>query len=170
MAFVLWMTGLPSSGKTTIIRKLAENIKNLAILDGDELREWLSPKNFSRKGRDEHNRRVAHIAKILLEHNVPVGVSLISPYLENRETAKKIINNNKKFFEVHVKCSLEKCEERDVKGLYKKARNNEIENFTYAFFNRIFFCINKYIWIWWLFIRIINTSKVFDFIISCFFI
>ena len=130
MAFVLWMTGLPSSGKTTIIRKLAENIKNLAILDGDELREWLSPKNFSRKGRDEHNRRVAHIAKILLEHNVPVGVSLISPYLENRETAKKIINNNKKFFEVHVKCSLEKCEERDVKGLYKKARNNEIKNFT----------------------------------------
>ena len=130
MAFVLWMTGLPSSGKTTIIRKLAENIKNLAILDGDELREWLSPKNFSRKGRDEHNRRVAHIAKILLEHNVPVGVSLISPYLENRETAKKIISNDKKFFEVYVKCSLEKCEERDVKGLYKKARNNEIENFT----------------------------------------
>jgi len=124
------MTGLPSSGKTTIIRKLAENIKNLAILDGDELREWLSPKNFSRKGRDEHNKRVAHIAKILLEHNVPVGVSLISPYLENRETAKKIISNNKKFFEVYVKCSLEKCEERDVKGLYKKARNNEIENFT----------------------------------------
>jgi len=130
MTFVLWMTGLPSSGKTTIIRKLAENIKNLAILDGDELREWLSPKNFSRKGRDEHNRRVAHIAKILLEHNVPVGVSLISPYLENRETAKKIISNDKKFFEVYVKCSLEKCEERDVKGLYKKARNNEIENFT----------------------------------------
>ena len=130
MTFVLWMTGLPSSGKTTIIRKLAENIKNLAILDGDELREWLSPKNFSRKGRDEHNRRVAHIAKILLEHNVPVGVSLISPYLENRESAKKIINNNKKFFEVYVKCSLEKCEERDIKGLYKKARNNEIENFT----------------------------------------
>jgi len=130
MTFVLWMTGLPSSGKTTIIRKLAENIKNLAILDGDELREWLSPKNFSRKGRDEHNRRVAHIAKILLEHNVPVGVSLISPYLENRESAKKIINNNKKFFEVYVKCSLEKCEERDVKGLYKKARNNEIKNFT----------------------------------------
>ena len=130
MTFVLWMTGLPSSGKTTIIRKLAENIKNLAILDGDELREWLSPKNFSRKGRDEHNKRVAHIAKILLEHNVPVGVSLISPYLENRETAKKIISNNKKFFEVYVKCSLEKCEDRDVKGLYKKARYNEIEKFT----------------------------------------
>ena len=130
MAFVLWMTGLPSSGKTTIIRKLAENIKNLVILDGDELREWLSPKDFSREGRNEHNRKVAYLAKMLLKHNIPVGVSLISPYLENRETARKIINNDKKFFELYVKCSLEKCEERDVKGLYKKARNNEIENFT----------------------------------------
>ena len=130
MASVLWMTGLPSSGKTTIIRKLAENIKNLVILDGDELREWLSPKDFSREGRNEHNRKVAYLAKMLLKHNIPVGVSLISPYLENRETARKIINNDKKFFELYVKCSLEKCEERDVKGLYKKTRNNEIKNFT----------------------------------------
>jgi len=129
MNFVLWTTGLPSSGKTTIIRKLAEHIQNLAILDGDELREWLSPKDFSREGRNEHNRKVANLAKLLLEHNVPVGVSLISPYLENREIAKKIIGNNK-FFELYVKCSLEKCEERDIKGLYKKARNNEIKNFT----------------------------------------
>jgi len=130
MTFVLWMTGLPSSGKTTINRKLAENIKNLAILDGDELREWLSPKDFSREGRNEHNRKVANLAKMLLEHNVSVGVSLISPYLENRETARQIINNDKKFFELYVKCSLEKCEERDVKGLYKKARNNEVKNLT----------------------------------------
>ena len=130
MTFVLWMTGLPSSGKTTINRKLAENIKNLAILDGDELREWLSPKDFSREGRNEHNRKVANLAKMLLEHNVPVGVSLISPYLENRKTARQIINNDKKFFELYVKCSLEKCEERDVKGLYKKARNNEVKNLT----------------------------------------
>ena len=129
MTFVLWMTGLPCSGKTTIIRKLAKHIQNLAILDGDELREWLSSKDFSRKGRNEHNRKVANLAKILFEHNVPVGVSLISPYLENREIAKKIIGNNK-FFELYVKCSLEKCEERDIKGLYKKARNNEIKNFT----------------------------------------
>ena len=130
MTFVLWMTGLPCSGKTTIIRKLAKHIQNLAILDGDELREWLSSKDFSRKGRNEHNRKVANLAKILLEHGVPVGVSLISPYLENRETARKIINNNEKFFELYVKCSPEKCEERDTKGLYKKARNNEIKNFT----------------------------------------
>jgi len=129
MTFVLWTTGLPSSGKTTIIRKLTEHIQNLAVLDGDELREWLSPKDFSREGRNEHNRKVANLAKMLLDHNVPVGVSLISPYLENRETAKKIIGDNK-FFELYVKCSLEKCEERDVKGLYKKARDNEIKNFT----------------------------------------
>jgi len=130
LTFVLWLTGLPSSGKTTVVRKLAENIQNLVILDGDELREWLSPKDFSREGRNEHNRKVAYLAKMLLEHNIPVAVSLISPYLENRETARKIIGNDKKFFELHVKCSLEKCEERDVKGLYKKARSNEIENFT----------------------------------------
>ena len=129
MTFVLWMTGLSSSGKTTINRKLAEHIQNLAILDGDELREWLSQKDFSREGRNEHNRKVANLAKILFEHNGPVGVSLISPYLENREDAKKIIGDDK-FFELYVKCSLEKCEERDVKGLYKKARNNEIKNFT----------------------------------------
>ena len=130
MTFVLWMTGLPCSGKTTIIRKLAKHIQNLAILDGDELREWLSSKDFSREGRNEHNRKVANLAKILLEHGVPVGVSLISPYLENRETARKIINNNEKFFELYVKCSLEKCEERDVKGLYELARKGVIKEFT----------------------------------------
>ena len=129
MTFVLWMTGLSSSGKTTINRKLAEHIQNLAILDGDELREWLSPKDFSREGRNEHNRKVANLAKMLFEHNVPVGVSLISPYLENRETAKKIIGDDK-FFELYVKCSLEKCEERDVKGMYAKARKGEIKGFT----------------------------------------
>ena len=130
MAFALWMTGLPCSGKTTIVRKLQESIPNLAILDGDELREWLSPKDFSKEGRDEHNRKVAHLAKLLLKHNVPVGISLVSPYRINRENARAIINAGEKFFEVYVQCSLDKCEERDVKGMYKKARAGEIKNFT----------------------------------------
>jgi adenylylsulfate kinase len=130
MAFVLWMTGLPCSGKTTIVRKLQETIPNLAVLDGDELREWLSPKDFSKEGRDEHNKKVAHLAKLLLRHNVPVGVSLVSPYIVNRENARKIIDAGSKFLEVFVKCSLEKCEERDVKGMYKKARAGQIKNFT----------------------------------------
>lgn len=124
------MTGLPCSGKTTILRKLQETIPNLAMLDGDELREWLSPKDFSKEGRDEHNKKVAHLAKLLLKHKVPVGVSLVSPYVENRENARKIVGDDSKFLEVYVKCSLEKCEERDVKGMYKKARAGEIKNFT----------------------------------------
>ena len=124
------MTGLPCSGKTTIIRKLQETIPNLAVLDGDELREWLSPKDFSKEGRDEHNKKVAYLARLLLKHNVPVGVSLVSPYVENRENARKIINAGDKFSEVYVNCSLAKCEERDVKGMYKKARAGQIKNFT----------------------------------------
>ncbi len=128
-AFTIWMTGLPCAGKTTIARKLQEHIPNLAVLDGDELREWLSPKDFSKESRNEHNKRVAYLAKLLLKHEVPVAVSLISPYIENRETARRIIGDDK-FIETFVKCSLGTCEERDVKGMYKKARNNEIKNFT----------------------------------------
>ena len=88
MAFVIWMTGLPCSGKTTILRKLQETIPNLAMLDGDELREWLSPKDFSKEGRDEHNKKVAHLAKLLLKHGVPSAVSLVSPYIEQRKCTK----------------------------------------------------------------------------------
>ncbi|KAF6243564.1 adenylyl-sulfate kinase [Nitrosopumilus sp. b1] len=130
MTFVLWMTGLPCSGKTTIVKKLQQNIPNLAMLDGDELREWLSPKDFSKAGRDEHNKKVAHLAKLLLKHKVPVAVSLVSPYIENRENARKVVDAGDKFSEVYVKCSLAKCEERDVKGMYKKARAGEIKGFT----------------------------------------
>ncbi len=129
MTFVLWMTGLPCSGKTTIARKLQEFVPNLAILDGDELREWLSPKDFSKEGRNEHNRKVAHLAKLLMKHNVPVSVSLISPYFENRKSAREIIGDGN-FIETYVKCALDVCEERDVKGMYKKARNQEIKGFT----------------------------------------
>ena len=123
------MTGLPCSGKTTIASELQKHIPNLASLDGDELREWLSPKDFSREGRNEHNKRVAHLAKLFLKHKVPVSVSLISPYYENRNDAHKIIEDGK-FIETYIKCSLETCEKRDVKGMYKKARANEIKNFT----------------------------------------
>tara|TARA_B100000929_G_C15299039_1_gene349702 strand:- start:58 stop:552 length:495 start_codon:yes stop_codon:yes gene_type:complete len=123
------MTGLPCSGKTTIARKLQEVYPKLALLDGDELREWLSPKDFSRDGRNEHNRRVAHLAKLLLKHDVSVLVSLISPFNENREDARKIIGDSK-FIETYIKCPLSVCEERDAKGMYKKARLNEISNFT----------------------------------------
>ncbi|MCV0412595.1 adenylyl-sulfate kinase [Nitrosarchaeum sp.] len=128
--FVLWMTGLPCSGKTTIVKELQKDIPNLAMLDGDELREWFSPKDFSKAGRDEHNKKVAHLAKLLLKHGVPSAVSLVSPYKENRDNAREIINSGDQFAECYIKCSVEKCEQRDVKGMYAKARKGEIKGFT----------------------------------------
>jgi adenylylsulfate kinase len=128
MSFVLWFTGLPCSGKTTIANKLKEHIDNLAVLDGDSLREWFSPKDFSRQGRIDHNRRVAMLARLLMDHRVPVCVSLISPYKENRVTARQIIGD--RFIEVYAKCPLEACEKRDTKGMYSKARQGLIKNFT----------------------------------------
>ncbi len=128
--FVLWMTGLPCSGKSTLVRELRKDVPNLAMLDGDELREWFSPKDFTKNGRDEHNRKVAHLAKLLLRHGVPSAVSLISPYKENRSDAKGIINQGEQFLEVYVRCSLAECEKRDIKGMYAKARRGEITKFT----------------------------------------
>ncbi len=123
------MTGLPCSGKTTIAKKLSERILNLAILDGDEMRELLSPnEDFSKRGIITHNKKVVNIAKLLLEHNVPVCVSKISPFVENRKDARKFLANYN-FLEVYVKCSIDTCMKRDVRGMYKKARNGEISNF-----------------------------------------
>ena len=129
MSFIIWMTGLPCSGKTTIAKKLLEHIPNLAILDGDEMRELLSPnEDFSRSGIINHNKKVANIAKLLLEHDVSVCVSKISPFIENRDDARQILKDHN-FLEVYVKCSIDSCEKRDVRGMYKKARSGEMSNF-----------------------------------------
>ncbi len=129
MSFIIWMTGLPCSGKSTIAKKLSEHVHNLAILDGDEMRELLSPnEDFSRNGIISHNKKVVSIAKLLLDHNVSVCVSKISPFVENREDARKVLTNYN-FLEVYVKCSVDSCEKRDVRGMYNKARNGEISNF-----------------------------------------
>ena len=129
MSFIIWMTGLPCSGKTTIAKKLLEHIPNLAILDGDEMRELLSPnEDFSRNGIINHNKKVANIAKLLLEHDVSVCVSKISPFIENRDDARQILKDHN-FLEVYVKCSIDSCEKRDVRGMYKKARSGKMSNF-----------------------------------------
>jgi len=129
MSFIIWMTGLPCSGKTTLAKKLLEHISNLAILDGDEMRELLSPnEDFSRSGIINHNKKVANIAKLLLEHDVSVCVSKISPFIENRDDARQILKDHN-FLEVYVKCSIDSCEKRDVRGMYKKARSGEMSNF-----------------------------------------
>lgn len=127
MTFTLWMTGLPCSGKSTIASRLHDFIPNLIVLDGDEVRELFDFQDFSKNGILENNKRVACIARLLKKHNMPVCISLVSPYSEGREIAKKIINDQ--FIEVYIKCSLQTCEKRDVKGLYKKARSGRIKNF-----------------------------------------
>ena len=139
MSFVIWMTGLPCSGKTTLAKKLQENLINLEILDGDNLMDDLvagtgslsngTQTGWSKQGRLDHTKRVAYVAKLLLKHNVPVCVSVISPFKESREIARKIIDSGR-FIETYIKCSLELCRKRDVKDLYKKAENGELENLS----------------------------------------
>lgn len=131
-AIVVWMTGIPGSGKTTLAILLKnyylQNKIPVDILDGDELRKTLSSDlGFSEKDRKEHNRRVIFIAKMLLKNGVTVIVPLISPYRETRENARKEIPN---FVEIYVKASVDECKRRDPKGLYKKALAGEITNLT----------------------------------------
>ena len=122
------MTGLPCSGKTTLSKKLKEKMPNLAILDGDEIREWFSSQNFTKEGISQNNKSVAYVAKLLSDHNIPVCVALVSPYENDRKNTKSIISNNE-FLQVYLQCSNEVCEKRDVKGMYKKARGGIIKNF-----------------------------------------
>ena len=131
-AIVVWMTGIPGSGKTTLAMLLKnyylQNKIPVDILDGDELRKTLSSDlGFSEKDRKEHNRRVIFIAKLLSKNGVTVIVPLISPYRETRENARKEIPN---FVEIYVKASVDECKRRDPKGLYKKALAGEITNLT----------------------------------------
>jgi len=128
---VVWFTGLPCSGKTTIAKKLMEILqekgKDVELLDGDTVRDYIRNKDFSKEGRNKHLRYIALMAKLLAERGVIVLCSFVSPYRENRDFARSICNN---FIEVYVKASLDTCIQRDVKGMYKKALNGEIKGFT----------------------------------------
>jgi len=129
---VIWLTGIPGSGKTTLALELKKfyDQKGLPIdiLDGDEVRKTLSKDlGFSPEDRKEHNRRVIFVAQILSKNGVTTIVSLISPYRETRDFARKEIPN---FVEVWVKASVDECKKRDPKGLYKKAMAGEIKNLT----------------------------------------
>ena len=124
---VIWLTGIPGSGKTTIALELGKYYEQkglpIEILDGDEIRKTLSKDlGFSPEDRKEHNRRVIFIAQILAKNGVTTIVPLISPYRETRDFARKEIQN---FVEVWVKASVDECIKRDPKGLYKKALAGE---------------------------------------------
>jgi adenylylsulfate kinase len=131
--FCLWFTGLSGAGKTTITNILVKELRTrgskLEVLDGDIVRENLSKGlGFSKEDRDTNIRRIAFVANLLSRNGVPVITAAISPYREIRDEAREMMNG--RFVETYVKASVEACEERDVKGLYAKARSGEIKEFT----------------------------------------
>ncbi|WP_424963003.1 adenylyl-sulfate kinase [Ekhidna sp.] len=133
-AKVLWFTGLSGSGKSTLAGRFETYLHNKGyntyILDGDNIRAGLNNDlDFSEESRKENIRRIAEVSKLFVDAGVIVLTAFISPFKEDREAAKKVIGEEN-FIEIHVDCPLEVCEQRDVKGLYKKARAGEIKHFT----------------------------------------
>jgi len=130
--FTLWFTGLPSSGKSTLARKVEEILlergMNVEVLDGDEVRETLSKGlGFSKEDRDTNIRRIGFVAKVLSRNGVVAITAAISPYKDVRDEMRRAIG---RFVEVYVQCPIDVLKERDVKGLYKKALAGEIKHFT----------------------------------------
>lgn len=132
-AQTVWFTGLSGAGKSTLANALEKRLmmmgKHTMILDGDNVRHGLNNNlGFTDSDRSENIRRIAEAAKLLNDAGIIVMVSCIAPYDRDRRNAKKIIGDS--FKEIYVSTSIEECEKRDVKGLYEKARKNEIPNFT----------------------------------------
>lgn len=132
LGVTVWFTGLSGAGKTTISRAVEKELRDrgygIEILDGDIVRENLTKGlGFSKEDRDENIRRIGFVAHLLSRNGVIVLVSAISPYREMRQEVKQRIGD---FIEVYVNAPLAVCEERDVKGLYKKARAGQIKHFT----------------------------------------
>ena len=128
----LWFTGLSGSGKTTISRAVADEIKlrdrNVELLDGDVVRTHLSKGlGFSKEDRDTNIRRIGFVANLLSRNGVVAITAAISPYRDVRNEVRAMTAN---FLEVYVSAPLDVCESRDVKGLYAKARAGEIKGFT----------------------------------------
>jgi len=130
--FTAWFSGLPCSGKTTVADRVAEMLMERGLkverLDGDIVRKGLtSDLGFSKEDRDENIKRVTFVAKLLTRNGVAVLATFVSPYRERRLKSREEIGE---FVEVYVRCPVEVCMERDVKGMYKKALAGEITGFT----------------------------------------
>jgi adenylylsulfate kinase len=133
-SFVIWFTGLSGSGKSTLSQALEKYLFNHGchpyVIDGDNIRHGLcADLSFSPKDRHENIRRVSEVSKLMIDAGLIVLTAFISPYEKDRTLAKKLIGDEN-FLEIFCNASLEVCEKRDVKGLYKKAREGLISNFT----------------------------------------
>lgn len=137
--FTLWFTGLSGAGKTAVSDSLHHRLQeggilNVEVLDGDVVRTHLSKGlGFSKEDRDTNIRRIGWVAQLLTKHKVPNLIAAISPYRAVRDEVRKMVEEvggEGSFIEVFVDCPVEVCEERDVKGLYAKARSGEIKQFT----------------------------------------
>jgi adenylyl-sulfate kinase len=128
----VWFTGLPSSGKSTIAREVYRRLLGrgvaVELLDGSEVRESLSRGlGFAKEDREEHNRRIGYVAKLLSRNGVIAICAAVSPY---RATRDEIRRNSTHFVEVYVECPVEVAEQRDAEGWYARARRGEIREFT----------------------------------------
>ena len=130
---VLWFTGLPAAGKTTLAMAVFKELERKGLkvehLDGDNIRNIFPKTGFSKEERDRHIKRVGFLASKLEKNGVFVIASFISPYRVDRRKVRSLFEEDQ-FFEVYCQCDLGICEERDVKGLYKKARSGEIKGYT----------------------------------------
>lgn len=133
-SFLIWFTGLSGSGKSTIANALESRLFEKKIktytLDGDNIRKGINNDlSFSPEDRTENIRRIAEISKLFVDAGIVVLAAFVSPYRKDRNAVKNIVGKNN-FVEVYINTSVEECEKRDVKGLYKKARLGEIKDFT----------------------------------------
>jgi adenylylsulfate kinase len=133
-SFIIWFTGLSGSGKSTLANSVEESLYKHGIstylLDGDNIRIGLNKGlGFTPKDRKENIRRIGEVSKLFVDAGIVVISAFISPYEADRRMVRNMIELGE-FIEVYTKCSLEECEKRDPKGLYQKARNGEIQQFT----------------------------------------
>ena len=133
-AYLLWFTGLSGSGKSTLANlvEIALHKQGLStyILDGDNIRQGINKDlSFAPEDRTENIRRIAEISNLMLDAGVITLAAFVSPYIRDRQEVQQIVGTDN-FIEIFVNTSLEECERRDVKGLYKKARSGEIKNMT----------------------------------------
>ena len=132
---VLWFTGLSGSGKSTLANALEVQLHSMGlttyILDGDNVRSGLNKDlGFTDEARKENIRRISEVAKLFADAGNIVSTAFISPFIEDRKQARDIISKDFRFIEIFVDTDLSTCEERDPKGLYKKARAGQIKHFT----------------------------------------